>query len=361
MQRMKPGSALLLIAAMLALAGCFNTPATDEGGEPLPECTFTNPVAQGQDPWVVKKDGRYYLIQSKGDSALYVYKSKALNDLKRNGARVWTPPDAGWNQASIWAPELHFIGGRWYIYYAAGRQPGPPFTDQRSGVLQSVGTDPQGAYVDKGMLYTGDSTATRTGNVWAIDVTVAQIGGQRYAVWSGWEENRAEPRTPQHLYIAAMADPWTIGSNRVKISSPRRAWEKGTELDLNEAPQFLRHDGHVFIIYSTRESWLPAYRLGQLRLKEGADPLEPESWVKSGPVFTGSGDVHGVGHASFTTSPDGTEDWIVYHSKADTAPGWDRLVRMQPFTWGPDGAPQFGRPVAPGEPISLPSGQGACG
>ena len=46
-----------------------------------------------------------------------------------------------------------------------------------------------------------------------------------------------------------------------------------------------------------------------------SDPLNPASWIKSGPVFTGNDRIHGVGHASFTTSPDGNEYWIYYHSK----------------------------------------------
>jgi len=74
-------------------------------------------------------------------------------------------------------------------------------------------------------------------------------------------------------------------------------------------------------------------------------------------VFTGAGTVYGVGHASFTTSPDGTEDWIVYHSKVDTLPGWDRVIRMQAFGWRPDRAPDFGTPAPTGSPIRVPSGQ----
>ena len=85
--------------------------------------------------------------------------------------------------------------------------------------------------------------------------------------------------------------------------------------------------------------------------------MDPASWTKSGPVFTGTTSVHGVGHASFTKSPDGTEDWIVYHSKRSTTPGWDRVIRMQEFRWSTDGAPDFGTPVEPNRYIPMPSGQ----
>lgn len=354
-----------IVTAVLLVACSSGGGGTSGGPPPPPLCpnTFSNPIAPGADPWVIRDNGAYYSVESR-DGGIWVYKSDTLTNPKRNGVKVWTPTSGGWNQTDIWAPELHLVNGRWYIYYAAGR-PGPAganaeFTDQRSGVLESAGTDPQGPYTDKGMLYTGDSIATGANPVWAIDLTVKDIGGQLYAVWSGWLENATTQVTPQHLYIARMSNPWTIATNRVKISSPVESWELGPQLNLQEGPEFLVNGGATFIIYSTRESFLPDYRLGQLRLTPGADPMNPASWTKSGPVFVGlpSGGVYGVGHASFTTSPDGTENWIVYHAKSLNSPGWDdRRIRMQKFTWNADGSPNFGTPVANGVSVLVPSGQ----
>jgi GH43 family beta-xylosidase len=154
-----------------------------------------------------------------------------------------------------------------------------------------------------------------------------------------------------------MANPWTIATDRVRISSPTEPWERGTELDLQEGPEFLSNGGDTFIVYSTRESWLKDYRLGMLRLRRGADPLDPASYEKTGPVFARTPAIYGVGHAGFTVSPDGTEHWIVYHSKIDSLPGWNRDIRMQRFTWGANGAPEFGTPVRPGEALRVPSGE----
>ena len=86
-------------------------------------------------------------------------------------------------------------------------------------------------------------------------------------------------------------------------------------------------------------------------------PITAGGFVKSGPVFSGASDVYGVGHASFTTSPDGSEDWIVYHSKIDPAPGWNRDIRTQKFAWNSDGSPNFGVPVSPGASIAMPAGE----
>ncbi|MGQ0563167.1 MAG: glycoside hydrolase family 43 protein [Gemmatimonadota bacterium] len=353
MRRTRSGALLLFLGA------CAGKPTNPVEPPPVTaSCTFTNPIAEGQDPWIVRHGDSYYLIQSKARE-IWVYKSDRLTEPLKNGVRVWSAPATGWNARNIWAPELHFIDGRWYIYYAAG-EAGPPFIYQLSGVLQSVADDPQGTYIDKGTLFTGNAPTADAENIWAIDVNVARLNGELYAVWSGWQQNATTDKTPQHLYIARMTNPWTLATARVKISSPVESWERGTELDINEGPQFLVNGDQVFIIYSARESWLPAYKMGQLRLASAhADPLVPSSWIKSGPVFTGTETVHGAGHGSFTVSPDGTESWIIYHSKIDTRPGWDRVIRLQKFEWA-NGAPVFGMPVASGTTVRVPSGQCAA-
>lgn len=336
----------------LILISAFSSIGTARGQQ----STFTNPIADGADPWVIEKDGTYYFCGSAA-GGIYVSQSKKLT---QPGERisVWNTPEEGWNQSNVWAPELHFFKGHWYIYYAAAKKPGGPFIYQRSGVLESVSDDPFGPYVDKGMLYTGDNIADPSSVKWAIDLMPLELNGQLYAIWSGWKENRETDKTKQHLYIAEMSDPKTISSNRVKISSPEESWETGGDLDLNEGPQVLKNNDKVFIIYSTRESWLKEYRLGQLALADTTiDPLVPGNWEKSGPVFQGTDQVYGVGHCSFAKSPDGTEDWIFYHTKKSTEPGWNRDIRLQPFYWHADGSPDFGTPVPAGEPLEVPSGE----
>ncbi|MCW3089912.1 MAG: glycoside hydrolase [Ferruginibacter sp.] len=320
---------------------------------------FTNPVANGADPWVIKHDLYYYTCQSSaGTNGKGISVSKSAQLTKPGPpVQVWNTPAAGWNSSLVWAPELHRIGNRWYIYYAAGKA-GPPFIYQRSGVLESVTDDPQGKYIDKGMLKTGIDSNDSTGTVWAIDMTVSEIKGKLYGVWSGWEKNAVTDKTSQHLYIAEMSNPWTISTKRVKISCPDQPWERGGPLDLNEGPQFLKHNGEIFIIYSTRESWTPEYRLGQLRLKDTAGSvLDRGNWEKTGPVFQGTDSVAGTGHACFTTSPDGKEWWIYYHAKKSVKPGWQRNVRLQKFTWRRDGSPDFGIPVPTATPMNVPAGE----
>ncbi|WP_377130601.1 family 43 glycosylhydrolase [Rufibacter roseus] len=317
---------------------------------------FTNPIAEGADPWVLKMDSVYYSCGA-GRGGIYVSKSSTLTQLGKR-VQVWSAPEEGWNAHNIWAPEIHYLQGKWYIYYTAGKVRGGPYIHQRSGVLESTTNSPFGPYRDRGMLYTGDNMDDSSSVKWAIDLSPFYLNGQLYAVWSGWEENALTDKTKQHLFIARMSNPYTISSNRVKISSPTETWETGGELDLNEGPQILKKNEKAFVIYSTRESWLKEYRLGQLTLADTLmDPMQSKNWKKSdGPVFQGTDQVLGVGHCSFTKSPDNTEDWILYHAKKSATPGWQRNIRAQKFTWTINGYPQFGEPVPAGVPIPLPSG-----
>lgn len=318
--------------------------------------TFSNPLFDGADPWMIKQDGYYYYCYS-ASNGIFVSKSKYITQ-RKEPVMVWKAPASGWNHANIWAPELHFIKGKWYIYYAAGKKGGSPFIDQKSGVLESKGPDAQGEYIDRGMLNTGDDLNDKEKAVWAIDFTILNLKGKLYGIWSGWEQNAVTDATPQHLYIAPMKNPYTLSGPRMKISSPTEVWETGGPLNLNEGPEVLKNRDQVFIIYSCRESWLKEYRLGQLRLKSSkANPLDPCSWIKSGPVFQGTEGVLGTGHCSFVLSPDDSENWIVYHSKKDKTPGWKRDVRAQKFTWNKDGSPDFGIPVPAGVEIKRPAGE----
>ena len=100
----------------------------------------------------------------------------------------------------------------------------------------------------------------------------------------------------------------------------------------------------------------PGERLG---FSSGTPPLAgPAAWTKSPePVFQRTEKTFGVGHNSFVTSPDGREDGLVDHAKIAVAPGWQRTLRRQPFTWRADGTPNFGPPVAAGLALPAPSGQ----
>lgn len=344
-----------LVVFVLSIVSSARCSEKDSNQDVKEKPTFTNPVWNGADPWMVKQKDDYIYCYSARNS-IYLSKSRQLT--KRGEAKkIWQAPATGWNRSCIWAPEIHFIQGLWYVYYAAGES-GPPFIHQRTGVLRSKTDDVFSEYEDMGVLYTGDNPGDPTSNVWAIDMTILEHKNKLYAIWSGWIKQEATDKTMQQLYISEMKNPYTMTGHRALLSAPVENWETGGPLNLNEGPEILKNGEKVFVIYSCRESWLVEYRLGMLQLINPAgNLLDPANWSKKGPVFQGTSEVFGVGHCSFVKSPDNSEDWIIYHSKKNTTPGWERDVRMQPFKWNQDGTPDFGQPIPAGQKLNLPSGQ----
>jgi GH43 family beta-xylosidase len=276
----------------------------------------------GQDPFVVPHDGAFLLIQAaRNDRRIVIKRFSDLQRMDRNRQTViWKPlRGARWGR-QLWAPELHEIGGRWYVYYSASDGQNE---NHRAYVLEA--DHPLGPYHSLGKI------CDRHHDFWAIDMTVLQHEGRLYAVWSGWDGEH--DGFPQHLYIAPMADPVTISGARVRISTPEHDWERRVAA-LNEGPQVLRNDldGKLFITYSCDASWTPEYKVGLLEWT-GGDVLDPGSWQKlPRPIFTGGG------HGCFIEA--GGERYFVYHRKLSADPGWaDREIVAEPFTWDAAGYP----------------------
>ena len=69
----------------------------------------------GDDPYVIEHDGSYYYCWSNG--GVMVAKIDGLDNIvKDNGVRVFDRAKYGFE--NVWAPELHYIDGEWYIYVA---------------------------------------------------------------------------------------------------------------------------------------------------------------------------------------------------------------------------------------------------
>lgn len=317
--------------------------------------TFENPIAPGADPWVVRHGGYYFWCLTEQDLGVAVYRSTSLTALGEKCV-VWRAARQGPYSGQVWAPELHRLDGRWYIYVAVSDGNN---ANHRMIVLESSGDDPTKPFHFKAELYTGDDFAGRTANRWAIDATVLELAGRRYCLWSGWEDER----DAQWLYIAPMSNPWTLSAARVRLcANDDFVWERvgGTRRGrgLNEGPQVLQRNGRTFVVYSCSGSWEPTYKLALLELLPGRDPLTPASWRKhERPVFQATEATCGVGHCSFTQSPDGREDWIVYHAKVSPAHGWQRMIHVQPFSWDKAGVPVFGVPVGAHASLERPSGE----
>lgn len=344
---------LLLLSFMVSVSCGTSRDAAVTSPVIRKDSTFTNPLLDGgADPWVIQKDGFYYYM-STGVSRIFIRKTAAMSELKNAAAvTVWTAPATGPNSKNVWAPELHYLQGKWYLYYTAGATGN--LATQRCFVLENSGADPmQGIWTEKGKI--GDPN----GDFFSIDGTVLEYHHKNYFIWSG---QISGTDITQRLYIAEMENPWTLKTGRVQISMPQYDWEKNGQ-PVNEGPEILKNAaGQVFLVFSASSCGTDNYSLGMLRLKEDGDPLHPADWTKSPePVFTTqvTNNVYAPGHNGFFMSKDGKENWIIYHANPQKGQGCGgaRSPRMQRFTWKPDGTPDFGVPLNPYYPITKPSGE----
>jgi GH43 family beta-xylosidase len=352
--------ALRLLAATLLLAAiavAIPAAATAAG------TSFRNPVApatadgnDSPDPWIFLHDDRYWLTYTTGDG-VEVRRARTLAGLaSARPKQLWPPPGAvepDERCCEVWAPEIHRMRGpdgpRWYVYYSAKSS-----TDgnvHRMYVLESAGDDPGGPYHFKAQLVSSQP--------FSIDATVATIEGRQYLIYSG-----GSTFTPTSLYLAPLANPWTIAAEPIEISAPTLPWET-TVFAINEGPEVLPHGDELNVIYSASWCGTGAYSLGRLTVPLAADLTDPATWTDAkhpSPVFAKAPDrgVYGPGHGSFFTSPNGRQSWMVYHAtEVDRGcfTGGLRTTRAQRFHWSGD-IPRFGKPVGLGADIAAPGGDG---
>jgi GH43 family beta-xylosidase len=310
---------------------------------------FHNPlVLQRADPQVtLQPDGWYYYTATVPEyDRIEIRRARILDDLgKVEASVVWRKHARGEMGAHIWAPEMHRIDGKWYIYFTAA--PADKIWEIRLYVLENAAADPfKGEWVERGQLKTGWES-------FSLDATTFAHRGRRYLVWT---QRAPDGSKGTNIYIAQMDSPLSIAGPATLLTRPEYAWEK-VKYDVNEAPAVLVKNGRVFLTYSASATDAN-YAMGMLSARDDADLLDAASWTKSPqPVFTSS-DANrqwGPGHNSFTTTPDGKTDVLVYHARSyrdivgDPLRDPNRHTRAQVIHWRADGMPDFGVPVADGE------------
>lgn len=268
-----------------------------------------------RDPDIVLHNGLYYHCFSQADG-VYLCVSKTIEGLNEaEKIRVFAPDKEEYSH-EIWAPELHIIDDKCYIYVAL--DDGDNY-HHRMYVLENDSNNPLDEYKMHGQI--GDST-----NKWAIDGTIVKYHNQLYMVWSGWE---GEQNVAQHLYIAKMSDPFTISSPRRLICSPTEPFERGScdginAPYINEGP-FPFYDGdNLYILYSGSGSWDIYYCIIALKLN-GTDPMKDE-WIKADAPFLQSNEfIKGPGHCSIIQGKE--KNLIFFHAwpKDEKMVRWDTV------------------------------------
>ena len=124
------------------------------------ELKYNEPwILQRADPYVYRHtDGNYYFTASvPAYDRIVLRRSKTLAGLKdAEEITVWKKHPEGIMSEHIWAPELHYLDGKWYIYFAGGDK--DDIWAIRPYVLECADTDPlTGAWTEKGKMGRADA------------------------------------------------------------------------------------------------------------------------------------------------------------------------------------------------------------
>lgn len=350
---------------------------------------YLNPLIYHRaDPCIYKHtDGNYYFVASYTDDEhnlvgeyqyryILLRKASSLEDLADNSGKyeercVFTKdPVAGNNSPHIWAPEIHFINGDFYIYFTTCIDDNDCWSI-RPHVMRCQGDPMKDEWEVIGRVQT-TTTDSIAFTEFSLDHTVLQHKGELYFFWAekhpkvvganvggDYDENAVQVNSD--IYLAKMVNPWTIDSSRIcKVVEPEYNWELHG-FPVCEGPAVLVRNGKVFMAYSASGTDA-LYCMGMCTADADADLLDPKSWTKSPyPVFQSSRVTgqYGPGHNSFTYDDEGN-DIIVYHARQEERylvdPGYQPLYDagrnacLSRVYWNPDGTPNFSVPFPSGEP-----------
>jgi len=343
---------MTLLSRRLFLAGAAASVSTPLLAKPPADANeIVNPlVRQRADTQIAKHDddGYYYMMATVPEyDRLVIRRARTLAGLSTAVEKeIWHRPESGKMAGYIWAPEMHRVNGKWHIYFGAGD--GNDKFHVRMFVLVCNGgdlmTEP---WTLLGQVETPWDTFT-------LDPTLFEHRGKQYLAWA-----QKEPgiKTNSNLYLAPLATPTTLAAKPARLSVPTYDWELAGE-KVNEGPEILQRNGHVFMTYSAAATDA-RYCLGMLTAHDDADLMDAASWTKSPvPVFKSSAEnkIFGPGHNSFTFDEHG-RDMLVYLARdfeigSNPLNDTHRDTHIQHFSFRPDGTPDFGVPVANG-PLSL--------
>lgn len=348
----------------------FSAPGTYTVSGTIKETYFEQPfIYHRADPYVYKHmDNMYYFVASHTDmdhnldgkyQYLYIIlrRSKTINQLSDSSDLYEekiiyerTPIANGTLSPHIWAPEIHYINDKWYIYYTTTISDDSPWRI-RPHCLECNSSDPfTGDWINRGsIISTVENDIAFTD--FSLDHTYFEHNGQHYFLWAQKTDNISD------IFIARLENPWTICTPSVRLTHPEYNWELHG-FAVNEGPGIIKHGDKIFLTFSCSGTDA-MYCVGLMYCNQNSDLLNADSWTKCPhPVFQSSKSTHlyGLGHNSFTRSDDDTEDLIVYHGRSearylgeeDYQPLYDagRNTFISKIYWEPDGMPNFSVPGA---------------
>ncbi|WP_244307349.1 glycoside hydrolase family 43 protein [Flavobacterium fluviatile] len=270
-------------------------------------------VLQRADPFIYKHtDGYYYFTGSVPTyDAIEIRRAKTIAELQNAAPfRVWEKHASGPMSRHVWAPEIHYLDGKWYVYFAASKE--DDIWRLRPYVLECTGQDPlKDKWKELGQMQAADNDP-KSFTDFSLDGTVFEHKGKRYFCWA---EKTGGQFAASNLYLAEMESPIKLKTVQFMLTTPDYDWER-VGFWVNEGPAFIKNKGKIYITFSASATGA-CYAMGMMEADENADLLNRNSWKKSrNPVLKtdASKGIYGPGHNSFTVDENG-EPILIYHAR----------------------------------------------
>lgn len=283
------------------------------------ETKYNKPfIEQRADPYVCRHiDGNYFFTASVPSyDKIIIRKSSNLDGLMSAEEKtVWEKHEKGIMSYHVWAPEIHYIWGKWYIYFAAGDV--DDIWAIRPYVLECTGDDPmKDEWIERGQMRAADEFSFQD---FSLDMTVFKHNQKVYCIWA---EKVSVGKKISNLYIGELETPTKLATTQVLLTSPDYDWER-VDFWVNEGPAILKHNGKIYLTYSASATG-ECYCMGMLSIGEQEDLLDPNAWKKERyPVLATNKEfgLYGPGHNSFVKAENNIDDIMFYHARQ-----YDKIV-----------------------------------
>lgn len=359
MIKIKKSSIIVLLSILAILVTCYSI--WGALGMPKKELAllneeeawvrfFKNPVGNIYDigdPFIMRaSNGKYYCYPTSWNMGFKAWESDDLVN--------WTdigPVYKGytsWASSDYWAPEVVEYEGKYYMYYT-GR-----WTENKSlRIGVAVSDSPKGPFKDvyeHPMFDFGYAV---------IDANILiDEDGKKYMYYSrDCSENIYNGRHESHIYGIELSDDMlSVKGEPVLLTQPDQDWEKYSgEWRWNEGPTVFKKNGVYYLMYSANFYASKMYSIGYAT---SDSPLGNYKKFEKNPILEAElswRHVSGPGHNSITTSPDGSELLIVYHTHTDPKKGGgNRQIFIDRMGFREDGSLYVNGPIVTAQP--MPSG-----
>jgi beta-xylosidase len=315
--------------------------------------TFRNPVVTGErgedhgDPFIVRYLDAFYLYHTgdtSGRRGVSVHRSQDLVHWEFAGYAL-EAAQQGWAWSDLWAPELVYERGVFYMYISATRRRSAgdrgvrwqrgegAEAGRRLGLARS--TSPLGPFVwdDRPLL-----------DRWSIDGH--PFRDDDGTMWLFYNVRTADERGYDGLPGTGTLCDRLLAPDRLEgrprpVTFPSRPWEGNRSGDWfwNEGPYVVKRRGRYFQMYSGGSFEDETYGIGCAAAPNVGGPWEKR---EDNPQFTSSGRIHGPGHHSLVFGPDAATVYAVYHGYVPGDAG--RKVHLDRLVWAGD-APRIVGPT----------------